>query len=55
VQTHHSDAQYTDRKRLDLAVPKRFFHSIENGLHVVSYVAYSEKQQPDEIQAREDT
>jgi hypothetical protein len=35
AQTHHADAQYTERKRLDLAVPKILFPRIVQGLHVV--------------------
>jgi hypothetical protein len=43
LQTHHADAQYIERNRLDLAVPKRLFPIIVYGLHVVKDSAHLKK------------
>lgn len=35
MKTNHADAQYAERNKLDLAVPRRLFPSIVYGLHDV--------------------
>jgi hypothetical protein len=42
--THHADAQYTERNRLDLAIPRRLFPKIVSGLHVVREAKERKKQ-----------
>lgn len=36
INTNHADVQYTDRKRLDLAVPSMLFPNIVYGLQIQS-------------------
>lgn len=50
MKTNHADAQYAERNKLDLAVPRRLFPSIVYGLHdvgwtnTVSSICYFSKQ-----------